>query len=96
MNQDAGHNVFRRANGQRRVEQAAVAREDMIDRDVAQPRIENSGMQQNKTHVFTRNRGDSAGVDIGPSGEIINSADHIVDAHAEEGFPDKVGAQLSR
>lgn len=49
MEQDTGNDVLRRSDGQRRIDQAAVTGENMIDRNRTESMIEHGGVEQNES-----------------------------------------------
>jgi hypothetical protein len=58
------------------------------------PNLKNCGMEQDQAEVAAGQRSDIARVDIRATGEIVERADHIIDAHAQEGFADQFSTKL--
>ena len=65
----------------------------MVDGDVFEARVEHGGVEQHEAHVSAGDGGDVGGVDAGRVGEVVEGADGVVDAHADEGLVDEQGAQ---
>ena len=93
VEKDAGDDVLGGSDRQWGVDQAAVAGEDVVDGDVLEARVENSGVEKDEAHVSAAGGGDLGRVDIRAAGEVIGDACDVVDAHAYEGAADQVGAK---
>ena len=94
MEHNAWENVFRSINGHRGREEARVALQRMVDRDVLEPGIQDSRMEEHEAQMARGFGPDLVGIACAAALHEVDRRDDVVDAETKEGLADEFGAEF--